>query len=327
MPSYTVRCVEITKVQGLKRKTSFADKSLRGLPTESRAKAQTNSLVNNRPSVRPRAFGPLAIVTLVDFGIAITLFVSSIVYGDGMSMLATILLALLSTLTGVSNSWNLRLPRRSPSDAPAGDTVIRYPNGSFLVVKCEEDIARELFFAPEEIDYTIKNTIIYRLISLVGTLMLMLGVIALANARLELQFAWAGAYIIINAAHWVAAAVPAHSHWDFDDYRIEEIGLQGGFRNVNFTEALWKAILFTQSKRWVQLGGAAPKAPWWDEWLEEAKAHADLRIEITGDPEDPLWPASGTGRKLNLYGTPHKWDAKPEYDRIYERFKNQGLTV
>jgi hypothetical protein len=81
-----------------------------------------------------------------------------------------------------------------------------------LIVRYNEDVARELYFAPEEIEYTIKSLRIYRLLSLVGTLMLMLGVIALANAKLQLQFVWAGAYISINIAYWVVAAVPQKMH-------------------------------------------------------------------------------------------------------------------
>lgn len=90
-----------------------------------------------------------------------------------MSLLATLLLSFLSTLTGVANKSKLKLPQRRPGAAPRGDTVIRYPNGSYLVVRCDEDVARELYFAPEEIEYQLSNPARYRLVSLLGTIVLM----------------------------------------------------------------------------------------------------------------------------------------------------------
>jgi len=59
-------------------------------------------------------------------------------------------------------------------------------------------------------------------ISLVGTLMLMLGVIVLANAKLPLKFCWTGAYLLLNAAHWAAAALPQRMHWDLSAFQVQE---------------------------------------------------------------------------------------------------------
>ena len=123
--------------------------------------------------VTAKTTGPLSWVTILGFMLSVTLFVSSIVTGDGMSLVATLLLSFLSTLTGVANKSKLKLPGRRPGNAPPGDTVIRYPNGSYLVVRCEEEIARELYFAPEEIEYKLSNPATYRMVSLLGTIILM----------------------------------------------------------------------------------------------------------------------------------------------------------
>lgn len=66
-----------------------------------------------------------------------------------MSLIATLLLSGLSTLLGLSNKWELQLPRKYTGRAklPPGDVVIKFPNKSFLVVFCEEEVARELFWA------------------------------------------------------------------------------------------------------------------------------------------------------------------------------------
>ncbi|KAF2774234.1 hypothetical protein EJ03DRAFT_340457 [Teratosphaeria nubilosa] len=238
------------------------------------------------PAVTARATGPLTYVAVLGCGFSITLFIASIVFGDGMSMLATILLSLLSTLVGVANKWQLKLARPA-SDAKDGDAVVRYPNGSYLVVKCSEEVARELFFAPEEIEYAVKKTSTYRLIALIGTLLLMLGVIALANARLELQFAWAGAYILINIAQWIAAALPLRLHWDLSCYEVTERSMRPqGPESNNFTQALAKAIMFAGTADWVRKDtGAAPNSEVWDQWLQEAD---DAVKEITHEPRGEL---------------------------------------
>lgn len=255
------------------RPQTLVDRFFRGQPKRSFTDEKDDKPAPVLATVKAKAAGPLTWVTLLGFSLALAIAIVSIVYGDGMSLMAAIALSLLSSIVGICNKWNLKLPDR-PKNAveviPDGTTVIRYPQGSFLVVICNDVVARELFFAPEEIDYTIKNQTVYRLLALVGSIMLMLGVILLANARLELQIAWAAAYLILNAAHWIAAALPAKMHWDLSCYEVREEGIEGGPTNTGFTEALWKAILVTRSTEWVYHGEAAPRTPVWDTWLQAA---------------------------------------------------------
>lgn len=165
---------------------------------------------------------------------------------------------------------------------------------------------------------------IYRLLSLMGTLMLMLGIVALANAKLWLQVAWAGAYIIANIAHWIAAALPPRTHWDLSCYEVKEEMLEGGPFNENFTEALWKAILLSQSIKWVRPGGAAPLTKVWNDWLEDARVKAQecagQSKEKAFDAKDLYWPVEqqAGSKKAPVYKTWKKpvWDAKGEWDRM-----------
>lgn len=77
---------------------------------------------------------------------SIALLVLSIVYNDGMALLATLLLSMLSTFIGVANHWTLQLPSRpTKRQVPDGDVILKYPQGAFVVVKCDEDVARELY--------------------------------------------------------------------------------------------------------------------------------------------------------------------------------------
>jgi hypothetical protein len=259
------------------------------------------------------------LVTLTGFFLSLSLFLISFILGDGFSLLATLLLSFLSTLIGVVNKWTLKLPQRAGSTEQRGDTVIRYPNGSFLVVICDDQVARELYFAPEEIDYNIKSLPVYRLISLMATLILMLGIIFLANAKLQLQFAWAGAYGIINAAHWAAAAVPARKHWDLTCYNVQELGIEGGPANKNFTEALFSALLVTKSRRWIRNGDAAPQTDVWDEWLIEAEEQAKLATKTVGCLINPIDEWKGPQPdKVTVWQQPKEWDPKKAWDAIDE---------
>jgi len=229
--------------------------------------------------MKSKTLGPLTAVLFLGFGFSAGLLALSIQQRDGMSIVATCLLSLLSSLIGYGNKWTLQLPtRKVTGQVPGGDVVIRYPKGSFLVVRCDEDVARELYFAPPEITYLLKHAPAYRILSLVGTMMLMGGVICLANAQIQVQIAWAGAYMLLGAAYWIVAALPGKLHWDTSCYKVTNEALSDsnmeakGFPSYNetFTQALWKAIVVAKATDWV--GGACPSTPAWRDWLNAARA-------------------------------------------------------
>ncbi|KAF2432476.1 hypothetical protein EJ08DRAFT_669487 [Tothia fuscella] len=193
LPEYSVKCVEIRRKQ-------------------------------NVGEVKAKMFGPTHIVAILGCFLSCILFAMAIWQQDGMAMLADVCFSFLSTLIGVENKWKLNLPKRANKPnvwTPPGDVVIRYPKGSFLVVSCSEDIARELYFAPEGLKYWIATPWKYRMISLVGTILLMFGVIFLGNADTYLQIAFAGSYMVLNAAYWIVAALPQKSHWDMDCFEVK----------------------------------------------------------------------------------------------------------
>jgi hypothetical protein len=278
MPDYSVRCVEIKRVKDEKTvgATRFGPQSLLAV------------------------FGCLESLFLLALGIA---------YRDGMAIIAVLLLSSLSTLVGIGNKWELRLHKRTADmgkAVPNGDVVIRYPRGNFLIVQCNEEVARELYFAPEAIDYLVRNSHGYRLISLVGTMMIMFGVITLANAQIQLQMAFAASYILLNAAYWIVAALPIKLHWDTSCYEIAKQRFDKSEYihaktftdgNKTFTRALWKAIIATKRIGWVKHSGATPNSKAWDAWLlhaldvaKAAKFHMDGDVKVF---EVPDWDAQG----------------------------------
>ena len=315
MPPHMVRCVQVTKTEA--RPPTRMDRFFGG---QQPAKGSAQSDSYKPPTVKAKATGPLTWVTFLGFSLSVALFITSIIFGDGMSLLATILLSFLSTLVGIGNKWSLRFQKTAQgSEPPPGDVVIRYPNGSFLIVKCDENVARELYFAPEEIDYRIKSRWAYRMVSLVGTLMLMLGVIFLANARLELQFGWVGAYITINAAHWIAAALEPAKHWDLSRYTVREQGVNTGPASLTFTEALWKAVMLTKDTRWTKNGKAAlPQTEVWDMWAHEAQDAVQSVTSRVGKLTDHWWRDSNI-----VWEDPEQWDPK----EVWNRLNNEHATA
>jgi hypothetical protein len=185
LPEYSVKCIEIKRIR-------------------------------NTGVVKAKLLGPTTFVAILGFILSMGLLGFSLWQQDGMGMLAVLCLSFLSTLIGVGNKWTLNLPTRRNAGqfTPKGDVVIRYPKGNFVVVRCTEDVARELFFAPETIEYLVEHPWKYRMIALVGTIILMFGVIFLGNSGTYVQVTFAGAFMVLNAGYWIVAALPQRYHWD-----------------------------------------------------------------------------------------------------------------
>ncbi|KAL8680229.1 MAG: hypothetical protein Q9186_003587 [Xanthomendoza sp. 1 TL-2023] len=244
LPAYSVRCEKVTKTK------------------------------EGSSDVRARPFGPITWLSILGCMMSLALFAIAIAQDDGFALVAILALSFLSTLVGIGNRWVLKLSERKANrPVPPSDVVINYPNGAFLIIKCDEYTARELYWHPEQCDYMVNPTI-YRILSLSGTLILMFGVICLGNATLDLQLGFAASYIILNAAYWVVAALPPQWNWDLSYYHVRRIHYEGGEENKFFTQALWKAIAITQSAHWVKIGLIAPSSKAWGAWIEEAEEMA-----------------------------------------------------
>ena len=271
----------------------------------------------NGSLLRVRWTGPVVLVNLFGSVISLVMLTLSFVFGDGMSLIATILLSALSTLVGLINHWTmLQTPRWESVVMGAGDTVIAWPNGSFLVVKCNPAVAKRLFFPSNTLRYTLQDAGIVMALSLIGTVFLMTSVISLANAQIELQLAWAGAFVILNVAHWMAAAVPRSWSWDFSSFDVNEQGIDGGPLNKTFTEALWKAIVFVKSTKWVRTGRVAPESEVWDEWLRKAGNKANEVGLHAGPLVDPYLAGQSASKSARIFALPRHWEAKDEWRKI-----------
>ncbi|KAL8752953.1 MAG: hypothetical protein Q9184_005566 [Pyrenodesmia sp. 2 TL-2023] len=254
--------------------------------------------------VTAATFGPITLLALASSTLLAVLVSYSIYLKDGMAMIALALLGSVSILAHIGLYSRVRLAEYKEKDrvVPKSDVVIVYPNGTFQIISCDEEIARKLFIETEQCVYKIRNGNVYRVLAMVATLMLMFGVICLANAVPRLQFAFACAMIALNAAHWIVAALPEHYHWDLRTFKVKEIEQ---WATERYSQALWTVIASTGTTRWVRSANIAPDSQAWDDWLEEAQNHLDpgKRPDFTnGKMVDPLWDCQAAlSRLLSKY--------------------------
>ncbi|KAI5777738.1 hypothetical protein EDC01DRAFT_635416 [Geopyxis carbonaria] len=198
----------------------------------------------------------------------IGLLAAAIVLGDGMATIALLLLALTSSMIGLGSWWRVELQKRTASrDVPDGDVVVVGRQGGFLIVRCTEAVARELYFGQERCSYVVSDAL-FRALSAAGTFTFMAAVVFLASAGFTIQAATGLSYIVLNFAYWIAALLPGGWHWDFGSFDVvdEDCMTVAG----SYTGAIVDAINATRETAWVTRGDAVPETPAWRAWLVRA---------------------------------------------------------
>ncbi|ETN37652.1 uncharacterized protein HMPREF1541_07275 [Cyphellophora europaea CBS 101466] len=164
--------------------------------------------------------GPLKFVMVLSFFMSIALLGWVISEDDGFGLLALVTLSSISALISFGTHWSLGRSFQEPEPEkdkarenalPTSDIVLYYPNGAIRVVSTTEKIAR-LYFEHESCDYYLGD-FRYRAVAFFATLLLMAGVICLANAQPRTQVAFALAYVIINGLYWAVSSLKPQHHW------------------------------------------------------------------------------------------------------------------
>jgi hypothetical protein len=250
----------------------------------------------SKPIIKASPTGPLSWLAVLGCAMSIVLLGVSTWKEDGMSLLATLTLSLVSSMVGVGSKWKLKLAKRANTRVvPRSDVIVRYPQGAFLIVKCSEEVQRALYWHTEKCEYLVSLRV-YRVICLVATLLLMAGVIFLANSTVLLQILWAGGYSILQAAYWAVAALPQRIHWDLRAYKARELQLDVQDQPKTFTEALWLSIAITRRGGWAMDFDICPKTQDWMDWIAEAEMEANTPLEPEHRKDDtihiPPWQSS-----------------------------------
>lgn len=239
-----------------------------------------------KPKIPTRLLSPLSILSVTSCLLTLGLFIAAVVIRDATACLALGTISLVSSIVGYASWWSPNLePRNFRSKVPPGDIVIRTREGAFLLVKCKEDVARELYVGTEECVYYVK-TQPYRILVGFGTFLLMVSVVLLGNCGFAMQAAVGTSYIVLNGAFWATSLIPKNKFWDLSLYVVEDITpddakgahlkqddtLEG---KPSFTRTLWYAIRETKKIGWVKKSGAAPMTALWEEWLKLAVMNAE----------------------------------------------------
>jgi hypothetical protein len=176
--------------------------------------------------------------------------------------------------------------RRHKNEVPRGDVLIRTREAAFVLIKCTEEVARELYSGTEICDYYVGDQS-YRLLMGLATMLLMMSVILLGNCQWNSQVLIGASYIILNGLYWGLGMLPQSQFWDLSRYEFKDVtppdavgahvvtdednSVEG---YPSFTRTLWYAIRETKLTGWAERSGAAPNSEQWQCWLREAQENA-----------------------------------------------------
>ncbi|KAI1847599.1 hypothetical protein JX266_006451 [Neoarthrinium moseri] len=241
-----------------------------------------------RPAIPAALWSPVHLLSVFSMLLTIAMIIAAVFFNDGTAILALCLISLASSIVGAASWWKPLLMRRSHTNkVPDGDVVIRTREGAFLLIKCTENVARELYAGTEECEYRVGGQT-YRILMGIGTMLLMFSVVLLGNCKWHSQTFIAASYILLNGMYWAMGLLPKRYFWDLSRYNVEDITPEDA-KNAHtttddtdpregvksFTRTLWFAIRETKRTAWVERSGAAPGTPQWKAWLAEAEQAAE----------------------------------------------------
>ncbi|KAL7806719.1 hypothetical protein V8C44DRAFT_338692 [Trichoderma aethiopicum] len=274
----------------------------------------TMAVTGGRPIVPPKLLSPLHILSAFSCLLSVGILVAAVKWKDGVAIIAITLISLASTVVGYASSWRpILMQRRHTNDVPSGDVMIRTREGAFVLIRCSEDVARELYSGTEECEYYVGEKA-YRVFMALGTILLMVSVVLLGNCTWNSQIFIGGSYIVLNGLYWGLGMLPKTYFWDLSRYMWEDVTAKDGQNadiitnkdderegHPSFTRTLWYAIRETKAIGWVERSGAAPGTPQWQKWLNEALENAkqgnrdweavkrknEIMTQATNDGGDP----------------------------------------
>ena len=167
---------------------------------------------HERYAVPPAYYSPLHAASILSFGLTVGILGVVGHWKDGTAMVAILLLAVASTVTCYASWWRpLLMHRPATSRVPPGDVVIRTREGAFVLIKCNEEVARELYCGTEECQYV--STKYHRFFMGIGMVLLMVAVVLLGNCSWSSQALIGASYIVLNALYWLMGLVPPKFFW------------------------------------------------------------------------------------------------------------------
>lgn len=286
----------LEKGQPLLRRATLAEKFTDMVTNPTMANSQ------DRYTVPPTLYSPLHIISILSFFLTVALVTCSTLWHDGTAIVAIILISLASSVVGYASYWRpLLMSRRTTNKVPKGDVVIRTREGAFVLIKCTEEVARELYSGTEECQYVV-STKFYRAFMGLGMVLLMISVVLLGNCGWESQAFIGASYIFLNGIYWALGLLPHRYFWDLSRYKCVDVTPEDALNadkttsedpregTPSFTRTLWYAIRETKHGAWVDRSGALPGTEQWRRWRDEA-----VKAAKRGDRE---WKAVGRKNEI-----------------------------
>lgn len=246
------------------------------------------TMVNSeeRYTVPPAFSSPVHMLNIFSFLLTFGILVAAGFWHDGTAVVAVCLMSVAGSVVCYASWWRpILMSRRTTNKVPQGDVVIRTREGAFLLIRCTEEVARELYSGTEECRYV--STTFHRAFMGLGMVMLMMSVVLLGNCGWNSQVFIGGSYIMLNGLYWLMGLLPHSYFWDLSRYEMRDItpeDARGADRTTDpndpregtpsYTRTLWYAMRETKQGAWVERSGAMPGTAQWKEWLKEAVTEA-----------------------------------------------------
>ncbi|KAB5566550.1 hypothetical protein GE09DRAFT_1107247 [Coniochaeta sp. 2T2.1] len=243
------------------------------------------TLVNTaqRPAVPATLYSPVHVLSFLSFLLSLALVGTAVYWKDGTAIVAVGAISVASSVIGYASWWQPMLMNRSHTNqVPRGDVVIRTREGAFVLIRCTEEVARELYSGTEECMYYVSEKS-YPAYMGIGTVLLMISVVLLGNCNWNSQVFIGASYITLNGLYWAMGLLPRENFWDMSRYKCVDVtpeDAKNAHTTTNpedqregaksYTRTLWYAIRETGKTAWVERSGAAPGTKQWREWLREA---------------------------------------------------------
>ncbi|PWY86508.1 hypothetical protein BO94DRAFT_556971 [Aspergillus sclerotioniger CBS 115572] len=240
----------------------------------------------NTVTIPLRTLCPLNLVTLISILMTIGLFIWAGMIHDGVALVGLAAMSLSTSSACLSAQWYPRLATRpTKTQVLDGDIVMKTRHGAFVVVKCAEEITRELYGGAESCRYVFQGRA-HQVLLACSTVLLMASIILFSNCGWTMQIAVGAAYIILNILYWALALLTEpQDTWDMSRFIVKQTEQKV---TSSYTRALWEAIRETRKVEWVWKGeDLAPKTSAWDKWLKQAGVECQ-KPETDWDPEPIL---------------------------------------
>lgn len=137
----------------------------------------------SRWSISHSIHSSLDILSVLSCLASIALLIAACCVHDGTAALAVIFLSFESSLACAAWRWSPSVvPRPQGPDIPPGDVVLCTANGSFIVVRCDDFVARQLYLGRSRAWYVLDEGIAQAMTGL-ATILLMVGFMIMSDAH------------------------------------------------------------------------------------------------------------------------------------------------